>query len=617
MKTRIVSLVSVATTLVVGLQATAASAYGFVTHRTIVGHAVRVMRTNPSVSPIPTEATPAEWNAYIADVSAAPAALGNLRSGLTVAGSVWAKAGGTCNWDHSDNLSRIATMKLKDFKYDPARVSPPGMCHAEPTGTCGLYGIPQAGQTFDENYVREHRNMDPPDRANLLGWHAASVDDHEQDSVLWARPTSSDALLGTGVLSAASGLINTGLLGYKFSLLAVSVMAVPFICGVKLIKGEDCELDDGSDLVEQYNPINFAESFIPGIKQPCSSDYVGLWHFINVVGERGEHNDHPGMLYDEAGPVDGGVGAIDFVIMTATDATGLALNAGDADGDDRYGEYDRRNVRSDRQWSSVNLGHQEFSPIDNLALYGYRRFLDNPTEASGLGWPLHAIGDSAAPHHVVGTTSWGHRPYEDYVDHHITELLPEDDAAQHSRILANGFKYWKAMGSGGDVRNLVQVLARNTAAYSRDGGSVTNWAYNDQASWLWHKPIGTDKKGGESMYEPFHSLIPHLLEESAAASLAFLARAAKSARDAGDDPTTRCNTAGANWYYLPHEANGRLGPGECVPGPGPLLIPPAVANPEVCTPSCPDAGVTCSRPCTEGCSADETCFSGCCIMIPE
>jgi len=69
--------------------------------------------------------------------------------------------------------------------------------------------------------------------------------------------------------------------------------------------------------------------------------------------------------------------------------------------------------------------------------------LSGYSDAKGLAWPLHAIGDVCAPHHVVGTTSWGHRPFEEIVDHHEPSFIPEfdtDDAGTQLRsIVMKGF----------------------------------------------------------------------------------------------------------------------------------------------------------------------------------
>ena len=47
------------------------------------------------------------------------------------------------------------------------------------------------------------------------------------------------------------------------------------------------------------------------------------------------------------------------------------------------------------------------APVDNLGLFGWKSSRSGSRKARSLGWPMHAIGDAVAPHHVLGTTGWG------------------------------------------------------------------------------------------------------------------------------------------------------------------------------------------------------------------
>ena len=111
------------------------------------------------------------------------------------------------------------------------------------------------------------------------------------------------------------------------------------------------------------------------------------------------------MFYEEAGPTR--PGAVDVSILILADTFALSLQAGASAGDDRYGGYDRV-PRGDLAWQAP-IGHVEFRAIDNLAKYGWDECEQGGySSAAGLSYVLHALSGVCAPHHVTGTTSWGH-----------------------------------------------------------------------------------------------------------------------------------------------------------------------------------------------------------------
>ena len=121
-----------------------------------------------------------------------------------------------------------------------------------------------------------------------------------------------------------------------------------------------------------------------------------MWHFIHVDGDGAHYNDTRGLLYEEAGP--SYPGAIDSTTTAGADSTGLSLKAGASDGDDFYGEYDKD--RGDPAWQAYSVGHLEFSPVDNLAQFGWdkRYVAGGKISAAGLAWLLrHRRRGSASP----------------------------------------------------------------------------------------------------------------------------------------------------------------------------------------------------------------------------
>jgi len=277
---------------------------------------------------------------------------------------------------------------------------------------------------------------------------------------------------------------------------------------------------------------------------------------------------------------------------------------------------------------SPTLGHVEFSTLDNLAEYGWANFATNPTTAQYLMYPLHALGDAAEPHHAAGTTSWGHRPYEDAVDNLLdTELLEAPSScallkdgyylgviaspklAQANRIMQAAYGYWQTYGSQfskgkAPIQQMVQALAISTFATAEANSQVYNdgssqdyyfnfngnyqqlsvYAYMDVPSGEYPNAISPDPRPTEQA----------LLEQSVAMTIAFLIGAAETAQPyLGPIPTTdggpdvppdgatstticlagqNCTDAGCAQTC---EANGDCTSGECssgccVPGAGPI-----------------------------------------------
>jgi hypothetical protein len=210
--------------------------------------------------------------------------------------------------------------------------------------------------------------------------------------------------------------------------------------------------------------------------------------------------------------------------------------------------------RTNPQWQALALGHTEFSPISNLGYYGWQQFIANPSSAYALNWPLHAIGDASAPHHVAGTTAWGHRPYEDEVDDLLdTQLLPpphsctlmpglEDassptmDPAQATRILTVGYGFWsKYQSQFGQnqlpFREMVLDEAQQAYALAQAGG-----VYDDPASLLYLvEPTDADR-----LYSGRADAMRPLLELGTGTMIAFLAGVAKTAQDPGANGSQTC-----------------------------------------------------------------------------
>ena len=460
------------------------------------------------------------------------------------------------------NLDFISQIRIKEFGYYPNRSANP----------CGVQLVSRD---------------DPNVLGKVLGWHGAGIDDHLDDSVLWYRPTNMGGLGGYAQNAVSQGHTMTA-----------GALLLPFVCAYDAIFGDGCDASRAFDLAEEYNPVEYAEGWIPGFGSHRSGDYTGLWHFVDMDAQSSRYNDIRGMLYEEAGP-DESPGVMDLAILAGADLSGLSLNAGESDGDDFYGDLDRV-PRGDVAWQTHSLGHVEFSPLDNLALYGWNEFVsDGFKSARGLGWPLHAIGDAAAPHHVVGTTSWGHRPYEDYISQHWDEVIVAGNAAQRARIFFSAFYWWNSLRQHRDIRRFITDLAAFTRSRVRAQG---DWAYDDYASFHYHTAAG-GHGFSVSLYKEHHARMVPLVEEGIAATLAFLMFAAEQVQDPG--PVEECP-----YYTRYSEARG------CIDDPS--RIPPIDEDAGTGGDSgqCLPGVQACGGP-GEECPTGQFCDRGCCTNVPH
>lgn len=299
--------------------------------------------------------------------------------------------------------------------------------------------------------------------------------------------------------------------------------------------------------------------------------------------------------------------------MVAADVSGLSLNAYESDGDDQYGEYDKIG-RGDIAWHAFNIAHTEFSPVDNLARYGWDKFKsDGRKSARGLAWPLHAIADASCPHHLVGTTSWGHRPYEDWVELAYPSLVKPGDDAQRKRILAEAYFWWDAFKKNNeDIRGLIENVGVSAEAI-RTSGPKPDWPYNDLASFDYSTGAKAQSKEYYAQEGPSNGA-GLLMESAVAATLGFLVAVSEKVVDPGFAPSTKC---APDEHYDPATF-------ACVPG-APPPPPPVVFVDIVCpsNQSCVDAGPDggCQLPCETiaDCpnSTEYTCTGVCCIAIPK
>lgn len=495
-----------------------AAAYNYDTHRKMVETAVYVA-LHPDQYVSTGASHPADFPQYIADVKAIGDKLGKLQTGIAdqegdrddaedANPKPWVGDPLLCGYDPHDRMDLLGTLRLEDAKYVPRRTKTAGGCGSEAPDT-SIYKNPMA---------------------STLGWHAGSVDNHLHDLVMWVRPTN---WLGVGAFKKVVSEIGRAVVG---------TLLVPIVCVFEWLFGDGCDTHDAYDLASKANPVPIIDSLVPGFGSHTNKDYPGIWHFEDIAASSGEYNHVRGMLYDGAG-VDG-PGVADVAIMVYFDGLGISVNPGETDGIGKYAHYDETE-RNSADWEAYSSAHVEFSPLHNLAKYGWDQFATyHPTSAAGLAWPLHALGDAAEPHHTWGTTSFGHRPFEAWVARQWFDLTKTTDFSKEvdfeigSKLLEQGYHWWQLLQSTHDVGALVTALARETS-------SAGLFASNDYASLLHH--TGSPNIALNEYQSNENTVKTRLLlENGMGAMVAFLSEAAKHAASA-PAVAAACPTATPFW----------------------------------------------------------------------
>ncbi len=418
-----------------------------------------------------------------------------------------------CDYNPKDNMSYFGRKKIDDVRY----------YHFErnvQTGYCFMTKLP----------VLENEEVPPSISyellGHILGWHAGKVDDQPDETWLWYKPSNGKA---GSVLTEILNQSTTG----PFTIIIVAIK-----CFINKIRGESCDFPEDMKRASDLSPTGQLDGLMPGVGSHTNKLYTGLWHMMNVDRKgKGVYNDLPGTMIVRSGP-GGKTGALDFVIMLIGDL-GLSLDANSSKGDDRYGQYDEI-VRSWVDWQVDTIGILEFSPLYNLGRFGWEEFWKDRTRAKYLGWPLHALGDTIVPHHLVASIGLGHDPFEVAVQDkwgHIVHVgVPQD-------ILTNGYYWWEKYCHGKsnvDVSSMIIEVAEANRAL------VTGtWAWDDDASSDYFLTKDKAEKAAivyntYSRHDEFPDHVRPLAVNAMGAALALLGCAADYVQPAGVDENTLC-----------------------------------------------------------------------------
>lgn len=328
-----------------------------------------------------------------------------------------------------------------------------------------------------------------------LGVWAAHPDFAFGDTHLWYRATNAAGI------GAVRDVVN------EITEDSLAIALVPIVCLVEWLFGDGDCLDDAKKLADDMNPTEEIDSWIPGFGDISDENYVGLWHFIDMNdGASNDFDPRQGKLFDEAGVPGEPMDPLELVLMAYFDTTGLSVNYDKSDGVSNY-TADTANDgiantvrRGKGDWQFTTVAHTPFEPVNNMAWFGWKNFRDEPTHpVRMLGWPLHAIGDASVPHHVMGTSAWGHRPFEDSQDLIWSSVWNfklgqrETQRPAVERVMRRAFEYWKLIeawrtANGGTkdipIRQIVMELAGRTHAYAMQQHAATggDWPFSHLGS---------------------------------------------------------------------------------------------------------------------------------------
>jgi hypothetical protein len=530
-----------------------AYAHNAIVHQDMTDHSYEIMRLveNQASKPkamsqaawqkifaVPQGVAQSDWDSFLKEIKGAAAKLRGLPSDLPP------PKASVCQ----NTIGGTNTPPADWWKSNLGNLQHPVAAGYTTSNDCGIRYNWTPGGIFDTTNPSSFGHRDHTGVG--LGFWAQNVDDLLDDTHLWVRPQNA---LGVSQLKKAideAAEAGLALLLIPFVCLGSCLFGVFSTCKKCVDQAKKIAKDGAQDL----DPVGRWLNSIPGIGDETDGDYVTMWHFINVkpsgsFGPSNEFDDHQGLFYEEAN-LDGVVDPVDLGIMILMDSTGFSFNFEKSDGIKNYqvsganDAHQNTDVRGEADWQKYAAAHIPLEPVDNLAFYGWKNFRDNPGHPTRfLGWPLHAIGDATSPMHVIATTGWGHRPYEESVARLWDQIrrLPSDPASssdlgvqgEHVRnVLLRAFHWrsfilkWRKQNKGHDkdvpVRDLVTAVAQNTFDLSmKQKGPGASWPFLPGTSFLYltakDKAIEIYEKSPRAAF-----MIRPLIEDGAGAKIAFL-----------------------------------------------------------------------------------------------
>jgi hypothetical protein len=400
-----------------------------------------------------------------------------------------------------------------------------------PIGSTALVN-PVSGATAKEQFrSRDYTGV-------TLGYWAGGPDRALKDWIY--RSTTLETLQSPGVQIG----VGAGVSALAFAACAIACGLMPILCAVC----PAVAIGAGILVIDAINDIDASSME--------HDDFTGLGHHIDMKPlQAGDtvFDDQRGKFMEKAGP-NGNPDLLEEAVMALYDLLGWHLRHDLSQGPPNYqifvagtpdaDAHPDSTPRSASQWETETGAHIQYTPIDNLALWGWKEFKGKQPDADAsvsalaaprLGWSLHALGDASVPMHVVGTTGYGHRPYEESFDNRWEELVFSDvstpakmsfslrqarEIVQRALVWRQFILNWRATNGGTSdvpVRDFVTALADQT----RTGASGVPGIYNPNASFEWQFGSEDDANGQYSSASIVNFQRDRAIE-AVAASLAML-----------------------------------------------------------------------------------------------
>lgn len=341
---------------------------------------------------------------------------------------------------------------------------------------------------------------------SALGVHAAAPDHYKDDWHVYINPMMAG---GLGQLT-----------NWLDSLTSISLGAAlgPLMCIGRWFRGQSCGIQDMREFGDRANVLPEIIGAIPSPFELASFKIgwtTGMGHLMNYGPfAQNFYDDIEGYHMERSG-FRGRPGIADVALSVIFDTAGLTIDPNDSNGvrnyeicngtvwgcdhDEVLDNHPSSNRRTDGLWRSSTVGHTTFTPLDNLAYYGWQRAQNPNFPESGhnlyirpkdIARPLHALGDIAAPHHLIGCLGWGHRPYEKMVAYYWDELQTLEagtDSEQYEAwrdILKRAFTWrkfvleWRASFQPADpldipVREMITRMGRRNYSFIHTGNELT------------------------------------------------------------------------------------------------------------------------------------------------
>ena len=384
-----------------------------------------VCTTGGSANPCGKNVTTAEWSAFIATLSDTIRRLGSLPADVP---GIWPTS--VCPLPPTSSPTQTLSQVVQP-------VSPlfPGFGPIFSTDVetkCGVEPFWRHGGIYDFVQVPASLGEGAGFQGTVLGRMSKGADDRKQDTTLRI------SLQNTALANWLDQGVGT----------AVAAVAGPIVCFVSWLFGGPSCGDIIRSIRNGVRPIDTLAGLAPfdACDLPLVGDapllcdtqdesFIGFWHLINMNPAAATVNnpvfdDKGGLYYPHAGPA-GVPGLADSVFAGLLDQLGGTINYDKSEGPKNYqilagndGHTDTITNRGETSWEAQNASLTMMEPLDNLAMFGWQRFLTPATRTAGaLLWPLHALGDATVPHHVSNTAGFGHTAYENAVFRNFPTLL--------------------------------------------------------------------------------------------------------------------------------------------------------------------------------------------------